>query len=595
MQANILVAIPNKCYISADYERDFPCEFYLKIAYGNIPKENITITTESAESAVSYPQITISGFEKLLADDTQFEKFVKELKQSGDLDWTIKKATKSNSIIICYTGVSLKENFFFSASTNSFVLDTKENQTVVLTVTVENFPDIENNKYSISTKVDYAPFAKSLSFNKSPVELKSNVEVSYEYLGDNVDKILMQNGSKVDTPRSPFTAYIDKPTNFTLWVFNKSGIDDIKQKFLEVFQPQITSFTADKDYFSKGDAVNLKWSGNSVSNYILDNVNEKTDTLNETDAIVYPVAEKGSYNVEYRLVANGYKGKNPTSVNKTITLTQTSWISKKIKSGYFSTDEAYTKLDFNSRVFCVGKVYYAYAHPNLYKSSDGIAWSIHSTNSKANIDFICIATDYNNGIIYAMGNEGKDGERLYISTYDFSKSTWDYLPAYQFCNSTIGSFAFSNQGMYYAQISKEAIIINRRGEDNRWNVGNKVIKAPKDQVVIGGDYCFYKDSFYAVMLCENQNIYVYRCQEDMEDILFKKSVDKDDAFVSLIATINNLYIVTSRYIIDMRSREVADGFSPMGVEKNKRMWLGVNDDDKLIGIYPDKRFWILDV
>lgn len=596
MQADILVAIPNKCYISSNPKNEFQCEFFLEVTYGNIPQKDITIikknrkTIKKTEKAILYPQITISGFEELISDTTQFEKFVKNLNQSGDLDWTIKKAVKSNSIIICYTGVSLKENFYFRASADKCVLDTKENQTVVLTVKVENFDGIEDNKYSISTKVDYAPFAKSLSFSASPVELNSNVEVNYEYLGDNVDKILTQNGSEVNTIRSPFTTDINMPTVFTLWVFNKSGINDTIQKSLDVLPPQITLFTADKYYFSKGEAVNLMWSGISVSNYILDIIDKKTDIVNETDAIVYPVVKPGSYNVEYTLRGNGYKNGNPTSISKTINLTQTLWISKSIQNGYFSTDEAYSKINFNSRIFYIEKAYYAYAHPTLYKSSDGLSWTTYSTNSKANTNFISIAANYNDNIMYIMG---KEGCRLYISTYDFSKLEWSYDPAYQVCNSTIGSFAFSNQGAYYAQITEQAIIINYCNDQKKWSDGGKEFFSPEGQVIIGGDYCFYKDAFYAVMLCKDKCIYVYR--EGMQDILLKKSVGEDDQFVSLIATINSLYIVTARYVIDMRTIKIIDEFTPMRSEKNKRMWLGVNEEDKLVGIYPDKKLWILDM
>lgn len=294
----------------------------------------------------------------------------------------------------------------------------------------------------------------------------------------------------------------------------------------------------------------------------------------------------------YTLRANGYAKGAPTSVSRSLTLTQTFWKKTGSPKGYFS-GEVYGNLKYNSRIFREEGFYYCYAHPWLYKSSDGLSWEPYSSNDKAGGQFLCIAADYYDHVVYAMGKEGADGNRLYVGKYDFGASSWDYSPAYQSCYADIGSFAFSRTVRAYAQILEKGIMIARCGEDGKWCHGGSVIVAPENKKVTGGDYCFYKNAFYAVMLCSDSYVYVYNCEESMEDILFKKKVDKNDQFVSLIPTVNHLYMVTSGSLVDVKAGETVDDFSPMGGEKNKRMWLGSSEDDRLMGIYPDKNLWML--
>lgn len=597
MQPNICVKIPERCFISPDPGRDFPFAFSFAITYGYVPDsciENIesngTLPGRDGLGAVKYPQVTISGFDKLLSEPQKIDAFVNNLKKTGDSDWIIHKASSGTDIVIRYTGLELSPDFYFSASTESLVADTKENDVVTMLVKVENFDHIENNCYGISTKVDYVPWAKSVTFGKSPVTLGTSVEVGYEYLGDKTDKKLMQNGVAVDTARSPYTAFIDRPALFSLMAFNDCGMIDSKEEFLDVLPPEILSFTADKSYFSDGDAVTLRWELTSVSNITIDNMDEKTDQAGEGKAVVYPAASGSGGFAEYVLRANGYKGGAPASVSRKVTLRHTMWKNAGSQKGYFS-GEVYGNWKYNSRIFREGEFYYCYAHPCLYKSGDGLNWEKDSTNNRAAGQFLCIAADCHDHVVYVMGKEGAEGKRLYISTYDFGTSKWEYAPAYQSWCADIGAFAFSRTGRAYAQTLENGIAIYRCGDDGKWNRGGAVIAAPAKRTVIGGDYCFYKKTFYAVMLCSDGYVYVYDCEESMEDILLKKKVGKNDRFVSLVPTENSLYIVTASCLANVVDGRAADGFSPMGEEADKRMWLGSDGDGGFFGIYPDKNLW----
>ncbi len=590
MSANVRVKIPERCFISPNPEKEFPSAFSFVITYGQIPEKECRRLGAGKAQAVKYPQITVSGMDKLLLDPEEIESFMRNLKKSGDDDWVTGKTPSGSDIFFRYTGTGLSPDFYFSASTETMISDTKENETVTMTVTVENFDGIEDNQYEICTKVDYAPWAKSVAFNSSPVEIGSWVEVSYDYMGDHVDKRLMHNGIAADTARSPYTALIDRPAVFSLEVFNQWGIRDTKQAFLDVLAPEILSFTADKSCFFKGEAVTLHWELHSVSNFSIDPIDKETGQGKEGSAIVYPVAFEGSRTAVYTLRANGYKNGVPASVSKSVALQQTMWENAGSQTGYF-TGEVYGDMDYNSRIFPEEDGYYCYAHPDLYKSGDGLNWEKYASNDKADEAFICAAADCWDHVLYVMGKEGKEGRRLFIGRYDFRKGIWDYGPAYQAFCSAAGSFAFSKSVKAYTQVMENGLMISRCGEDGKWNKGGSAILAPGGKCVKGGDYCFYKNKFYAAILCDDAYVYVYDCDQSMEDVLYKKKVEEGGRFVNLIPTVNHLYIVTAGSVIDMKTGDVTNNFSPMGTEREKRMWIGKDRKECLIGIYPDRNLW----
>lgn len=593
MQANINVKIPDECFISADPSTDYPCEFSFTLTYGYIPDRNFNRVMKSTTEAVKYPQITISEFNKLIPDSGKLKDFKDNLKESGDSDWTVVKNNNNSDIIIRYTGDKLTEDFYFMASTDSLVAGIRENGTVNLTVTVTNFDGIEDNQYTVSTKVYYAPWAKSIEFSTEKAMLNSEVKVSYDYDGDNVDKLLMQNGQEVTTSESPYTALISEPSLFTLLVFSQWKMMHMMQKFIDVYPPEIKSFTSNKNYFSPGDKITLEWEVTSSFNVTIDNINDDTDVAGQGSLDVYPQRLQGTDTVTYTLRANGYADKHPTLVSKSVTLTATAWKNMgKISCADLST--ALDNLNYNSRILTYKNNYFCYTHPNLYISEDGLVWEKHSVNNCADADFICLATGLYEDTIYAMGKNGKTGADLFVSRYAINESKWYYESAIQKCHSDLGSFSFSKDRLAYVQIIENGIMLSRRGEDGNWDAGNSCILAPTGKKVIGGDYCFYRNTFYAVMLCDDGFVYAYDCDPSMQSILFHVKVHEEDTFVNLIPTANTLYAVTAHHLVNLTKETMIDKFSPMQSFREKRMWVGINIEDKLMGIYPDAYLWIFD-
>jgi hypothetical protein len=592
MEPCILVKIPDKCFLSPDPKRTYSNVFYFSVTYGYLPSKSLFPVAEaekSVQKAIKYPQITISGFEKLLSSD-RMEAFIDNLKRTGSEEWVMKKSS-GNDIILRYTGEDLETDFYFSAETDQFVPDIKENDTVTLQIKVEYFPEIPDHSYIISTKVDYTPWAKSLRFSKDRVPLGSQTEVYYEIMGDNIDKRLTQDGIIVDTARSPYTATINQPSVFTLEVFNQSGMNDRLQAAIDVNPPKIVEFHADRKYFSPGTSAVLTWSLQSVSSFQLENLDPEKDVIKDNSAVVYPKVNPGARAAVYTLRAYGFINKKPNSTTANVVLTKTNWSCEGTASGYFAGD-IYGNIIYNSRIFTWQKNYYCYAHPKLYQSTDGISWTLYHTNDKADDIFLCIATGFQNNILYAMGRLGDQGSSLYISTFDFTAQKWTYAPAYQNCLSSIGSFAFSQGSKAYAATIPGGMMMVQCDEEGKWNSGTYIIPVLADTKAICGDYCFFKDRYYAVMLCDNHCIYVYDCEDSVEEVLFQKYVGMNDQYVSFISTLNNLYIMTDTTITDLRTQAFADDFCPPESKEAKRAWLGVNKNGDLFGIFPDKKQWI---
>lgn len=584
----ILLKIPEICYISANPQKEMPCTFYFMAAYGFLPENQVKPLSEEEDDvrAVTGPTITIQNFGKLLNVD-QTDDFLANLKKTGDKDWVIER-NRENDIVITYVGDTPKQDFVFAASTERFISDAKENDWVTLIVKVRNF-DIPDHSYIVKTKVSYAPWAKSVAFSKSPVAVGDQTDVFYSYMGDNVD-IRLRQGEKIQpTARSPYTAAITRPEWFTLEVFNQAGITDKTQAEIMVLPPEIKKFYADKAFFFQGDVVTLSWQVYSASTVRIDFLDEDAETIVTSPVVVHPKTKPGERTVTYTLWANGYdKDGKEMKKQKEVLLTRTCWRKGDLAKGYFEQD-VYGDLHYNSRIFTHGGQMYCYAHPCLYKSGDGIAWENFSRNDKASDSFICVAADYNRGKVYVMGKEEEN--TMYFSAYDFSSNQWTYKPAYQYCNSNIGVFCFSENRETYAQVMEKGMSLHLRGDDGAWNAGTAVIYTQNNTKAVSGDYCFFKDREYAVMLCDDHRIYIFDCGKDMEEVLFCYNSGENSRFVCFIKTLNNLYVMTANTLLDVKSQKPVDAFSP-AKDVDGRPWVGVDTQGRAFGLFPDKALWI---
>lgn len=594
MAGTITVGIPDKCYISPDPKREFPFEFYFHVTYGIVPKENriqLNLLANEAKEAVVYPQITIGGFEQLLAEE-KIDGFIHDLKKTGDDDWIIKKQSMSSNILLQYTGDSLAPDFSFRAATEKFISTAEKNNLITLIVSVRNFENIEDVDYIIHTKVDYTPWAKSLTAEQRAVPFDTQMEIFYECMGDDIDKKLYQNGQKLDSARSPYAARIDRPSLFKLEVFNQRGMTDELQLDIDILPPKIHSFTADKYFFSEGEYIKLLWQTESISDLVLEGYNPQTDSILGNTAQVFPKPATGEKTKRYTLRVSGYKDKRPYTTSSEIVLYQSKWVNNGVVSG-FVPFVTFCRLGYNNRIFTVDGQYYYYAHPTLCQSADGLQWKAFSQNDKVDDNSVCLAADYYDGILYAMGKKSNRDTALYISQFDFKSAKWSYASAAQQCSSEIAAFAFSKTKMQYAQVKPNGITIVNCGDDGQWNAGTTILRAYNGTTVRSGDYCFYKDRHYAVMLCDNNCIYVYDCDASMEDVLFIKKLPNEAGFVSFAQTVNHLYIMAGNTLINLKTQGLEDPFSPPFDAQTFRPWLGADKLNQLFGVFPDQYLWTL--
>lgn len=588
MVSTIKVKIPGKCFVSPNPAGQYPFPFFFQVTFGQIAAEALlpNALTNNTEGAAKLT-ITISGFEKLLSPD-KIKGFVENLSLTPEDDWNIKKSAKNNDIVMTYLGEELNPNFHFRAEAAKFVSDAKKNETVVLTVRVSQYNNMGPRSYTISTKVDYTPWAKSITFSKSPVRIGEAVDVNYTFDGDNVDKVLLQNGYTVNTNSSPYRAIIDRPSQFKLEVFNHSGIRHECDKQIDVEPPKIKFFRSDRSYFTQDESVTLTWDLCSISSFQIKNV---ADHIEDNHVTVRPKLKPGDKTVTYELTANGYINQAPGSVKDEVTLCYTDWKKSGSATGFFAGD-VYDKMSYNGRIFTYHSNYYCYAHPKIYESADGINWKEYAVNNKADGTFICAAAGFYKNFLYAMGREGPDGQRLKLSTFNFETSAWEYLATYQSYCSEIGNFQFDEAQKCYLQIVPAGIFGIKCNPNNQWTLGTFTILAPSGKKAISGDYCFFKDRYYAVMLCEDHYFYVYDCSKPMRDVKFRMKAGTDCKFVFFVQTLNSLYILTDQKIVDAEKKKEADVFYPQLNKNGSRPWTGVNSDSQLFGIYPDKNMWV---
>lgn len=593
MSAEISVTVSERIYLSPDPQRDYEGSFYLTIAHGKLPSEVKTdllpedLNDADREFAAEKPSIILSGMRELAGAD-YLQEFVSNLNVSDD-DWIIKKPVLSDNIVIIYQGEGLGEDFCVSAVRKPFVCRASRNGVFLLKVFVRGFPGVEDIAYQIQTRVAYTPWARSLTPGKNKVPVGTQVPVAYEYDGDNVDKVLYCNGVLMNTACSPYMAEIQRYSLFTLKVFNQNGIEDTADAIVEVDEPVIMSFTSERDYFAEGEEIRLRWEISSAVSWYLMDTEKSVDKTGSYTCTVRPEVSGDSHTVRYTLTANGYQGQDSCSVQAALELKRTNWERQGAVSGYFA-GEVYGDMDYNSRIFCHEENWYCYAHPVMYKSSDGRGWKEYCRNTAAAPGFCCIAADYHNKTLYAMGREG-EGSRLMLTRYDFETAGWDYEPARQSCSSSKGCFAFSQSEERYIQILPAGIMRVSRGEEG-WNAGSASIPAPEGRRVLSGDYCFFKNCFYGAMLCDDHKIYVYRCEENMEEELFYKSVAEDDGFAVLLPAGNRLYAGTDSRLYDVVTQKTADNFYPLRKVSGGRPWFGKREGE-IWGCFPDKNFWHL--
>lgn len=231
--------------------------------------------------------------------------------------------------------------------------------------------------------------------------------------------------------------------------------------------------------------------------------------------------------------------------------------------------------------------YYCYKKAVLYQSTDGCRWTGYSNNPLDDADRkACTAVGLYGDSLYLM--TGKPGGRLTVMRYDFRAGKWMSAPAGQNCISMDGHLAFSKKGGCYGQTTACGMAVSGCDMENDWaSWKEEQYDIMSDhQPAVCSDLCFWKDSYYAVIVAADGKYYVYKCSERVQEALAAGAAGSGP--VRLLPTINRLMAVGNGWMSDLETKQAADQYFPPA---GAGMCTG-SDQTSVFGIFSDGSFWI---
>lgn len=239
------------------------------------------------------------------------------------------------------------------------------------------------------------------------------------------------------------------------------------------------------------------------------------------------------------------------------------------------------------RLFPYRDSFYCYEGTSLYRSGDGLKWEVAAVNTDPGIkEHDYVACGIQDDHFYVM--TGKQEEFLHISRYCFSDKKWESAEVSQHGSSTEAHFAFSSKRGCLAETVLAGISVMecdcpadwREWNANVWNVFVEGCDA------VSSDFCFWKDSFYGVILCSDGCFHLYRCQPEIEEELYIQRAEGEKIY--LLPTVNQLLILAGGCFYDaMEKKKIKEECMP---DMRKGGWIG-SGGQKVFGIFADGCFW----
>ena len=332
------------------------------------------------------------------------------------------------------------------------------------------------------------------------------------------------------------------------------------------------------------DVTELKKNGVSVSGSFM--INDSYSVKNITQDSKYELVVTNSYRFPHRLAYEIYK---------------TDWQKKTGEKGIFQTD-IYNDPNFNSQIFSYNGSLYAYLHPFLYKKDEKGEWKNLAENKLYGTDCSCHAAHLYEGTLYAAVSLSDSGQ-FSLCRYDMKNTRWQEdkgsvrLPYTEEGVPIHCGFAVSKYDEYFYRVEKGYVWVCKYDKYFAgWESGGFYVNAPENTALIGGGMIYRGDRFYIAMLCtengnsENKNVYLCECTKYNEDWLMKSRVSKDASRVTMLKTVNNLWIATDREIINCDDKKCDGLFYPASPD-NQKAWFG-SDENNVFGIFPDKNLWV---
>lgn len=366
---------------------------------------------------------------------------------------------------------------------------------------------------------------------------------------------------------------------------------DYRVSIRTVYAPCITEFMlccGDSEYTGQvyvnpeyDNPITLHW--NIVGNGRLEHTLQKGNQYMKAASAADRITDTVDASVIYTLEVENQKGFRDM---EQISVDITGWHKVGGVEGLFQDVQGIQDL---AGIVRYENYYYCYMHPVLYQSTDGCKWIQASENtamSKEIFDYTTCSLHENS--LYVMA--GNVGNRLKIMKYCFRDRKWEASSAYQNCVSADGHLAFSQYYSYYGQTVVTGMSISGHDDESEWmywNRNNFAITTDGQQAR-ASDLCFWKDQFYAVILCEDGNFYFYECRDKIEDALFVCEAGGAGR-IHLLPTTNKLFIAVNGRLYDAVNKKPADVYFPTAERDD--FCLG-SDKTEIFGIFNDGNFWI---
>lgn len=541
MSKGVVVGIPENIYVSYLEDRTIENEFYFSL-YKQYQSSNRV--KDLGENNILYsPTIVISGFEKLI-----------KIKQGTPQEQKIQLTSAAKRFI---DGLSFGEMYETRAVDwavkYSYDEDT-QGVSIIFILTGSELPQDFTIKFSNNH------FVCNTFDTHNDILLKVHIEGFDSVFGDADDYR--------DYNVSIHVRYAPCITKFTA---RYEGVT--YQKYLAV-----------NPIHSK--SVELAWE--IVGNGKIEHSLQKGDEYLLSAASKNVVLDTVERAARYTLRADNQQGFTDIAQ---IEVRITRWHKVGTVSGLFDQGNTIATARRTAQILFHDDKYYCYCGISLYQSSDGCAWSVFSTNTEhpASVDFPCLVSGLYEEIFYAMS--GTVGGRLKLTMYNFTTGEWSESSAYQNCISTDGSLAFSCCKSYYSQTATNSIRISGHDSSDdpiHWNRENFAIET--DAKAVCSALCFWKDSFYSAVICDNDKLSFYKCSSEMEDAIFSVNTEKCQQIL-LLPTTNKLFIAVNNLFYDTASGVALDDLLPSA---DGAVCLGSNQSN-IFGIFPDDSFWIYTV
>lgn len=534
------------------------------------------------EGAYRTPSVTISGFVKEKGDTTaifntsdEFAAFVRTLQFEDTKmyeNWTVEKADERNVLKIRKkTAVPPEADFvcaFHSLRFNPTNLK-GDDARAVLQVKAEGFFEGVTDIYEITAAKIYV--TDILSFKEVTgscvKKIGEEFTLSWSSRGDYVQAAQLQEGGgepeDVDVNGSR-TIQCRRPQMYKLTVESQNpGARFMAAAYVEiqVSEPVITSFKADKKYVYAGEQTVLSWETESVYGCQING--DGTMYAAKDSVTVSPdfTAGEDTRKAKYRLDANGYCGKDPQQVHRDLVVYRTFW--EKLEGELRGIDLSGIKAGRTEGIFFDGDRYYVFDGKQLLVSEDGLSYEKLSDLSMGqgytlNEKYRC---GFYQGRFFVAGVQS--GDNVYIAYYEVSSGSWNMVFASgggeKFLNGCFCPDLRHGRLYYVFFVNKTVYIYEEVGDEHSWTWTGRAVF---DREITVCGCCCRENQLYIALLFKDQKMESYSIEIHSQggpgELVKQSAVSGENGNIILMNTDNRVLILGEQAVYDAASGNMLD-------------------------------------